>query len=171
MRQTIIVDINGTLSDVSRVVHYIKGADKDWIAFFGNMNKVPPNKFVKDFIKAFKSRFVIVLVSGAPEAYEAQTIKWLKEHDIPYDALFFRPEWDKRRGYQFKKTLYEKRLKNMYNVKLVLDDKKDACDMWQAQGLECWKLPSDMDEANTLTRSNVPGQRYAHLVKQQPKRK
>ena len=55
MRNAILVDINGTLSDVTKVVHFIQGADKDWESFFGNMNSVPPNKMVKMFIDAIKN--------------------------------------------------------------------------------------------------------------------
>lgn len=168
MRMAIIVDINGTLSDVSKVVHFIKGPDKNWEGFFGNMNNVPPNKNVKMFIDAIKNTntgMMIVLVSGAPDRYEKQTREWLEKHNIRYDAIHFRPDWDKRRGWQFKKTLYEKKLKNLYLVKLVLDDKEDACRTWMSFGLDCWKLPSDMDEANKITNSNEPGKRFAHLVK------
>jgi hypothetical protein len=163
MRNAIVVDINGTLSDVSKVVHFIKGADKDWVSFFGHMNDVPVNPMVRDFIKRFKPGHSIVLVSGAPDRYEPQTRSWLAQHSVPFDDLFFRPAWDKRRGWQFKKTLYETRLKNLYHVKLVLDDKADACDMWTKQKLECWKLPSDMDDAGRNL-STEPGKRFAHLV-------
>ena len=168
MRKAIIVDINGTLSDVSRVVHLIQGPVKDWIGFFEDMNKVSPNPMVRDLIKSFRGQYAIVLVSGAPERYEPQTRAWMARHHIPFDFMFFRPDWDKRRGYQYKKTLYEKRLKTMFNVKLVLDDKQDACDMWIAQGLPCWKLPSDMDDANKPA-SQEPGKRFAHLVRTAPR--
>lgn len=164
MKQAIIVDINGTLSDVSRVVHLIQGPVKDWTGFFEDMNKVSPNPMVRDFIKAFRNQYTIVLVSGAPDRYEPQTRSWLARHRIPFDFMFFRPDWDKRRGWQYKKTLYEKRLKPMFHVKLVLDDKQDACDMWMKQGLPCWKLPSDMDDANR-PQTTEPGKRFAHLVK------
>ena len=169
MRSAIVVDINGTLSDVSKVVHFIQGADKDWISFFDNMNDVKPNLMVKDFIKRFHPGNAIVLVSGAPDIYEQQTKDWLRRHNIEYDDIFFRPDWDKRRGWQFKKTLYEKKLKNIYHVKLVLDDKQDACDTWIKLGLQCWKLPSDMDAANATSKSNIPGQRFAHLVRTAPR--
>lgn len=167
MRNAILVDINGTLSDVSKVVHFIQGAEKDWEGFFGNMNNVPPNPMVKEFVKAMKQSqngFMIVLVSGAPERYKPQTVEWLKKHSIKFDDIFFRPEWDKRRGWQFKKTIYEKLIKNIYNVKLVLDDKEDACKTWMELGLECWKLPSEMDNVKQ-SNSNEPGKRFAHLVR------
>jgi hypothetical protein len=167
MRNAILVDINGTLSDVSKVIHFIQGPDKDWEGFFGNMNNVPPNRMVKEFVNAMRQAqngFVIVLVSGAPDRYKNQTINWLRQHSIKYDDIFFRPEWDKRRGWQFKKTIYEKKIKNLYNVRLVLDDKADACKTWTDLGLECWNLPSDMDDANR-PQSNEPGKRFAHLVR------
>jgi hypothetical protein len=147
-RKAILVDINGTLSDVSEVVHFIKGAEKDWIGFFNNMNKVKPNPMVQEFIKRFSPGNVIVLVSGAPDTYQDQTIEWLKKHNIEYDDIFFRPTWDKRRGWQFKKSLLNNKLSNLYSIQMALDDKQDACKMWIENGIPCWKLPSDMDEAN-----------------------
>ena len=167
MRKAILVDINGTLSDVSKVVHMIQGAEKDWVGFFDAMNsdRVKVNPMVKDFIKRFKSGYAIVLASGAPERYKPQTMAWLTRNGITVDDIFFRPDWDKRRGWQFKKSLYEKRIKNIYDIKLVLDDKQDACETWMKLGLPCWKLPSDMDKANVVATSNEPGKRFAHLVK------
>jgi hypothetical protein len=163
VRPARVVEISGTLSDVSRVVHFISGPEKDWEGFFGNMNSVPVNSMVRDFIKKFRQSHAIVLVSGAPDRYQAQTIDWLQRHRVPYDGIYFRPAYDKRKGWQFKKSLYEKRLKNLYQVKLVLDDKQDACEQWIKMGLQCWKLPSDIDTANQM--SNEPGKRFAHLVK------
>jgi len=167
MRNAILVDINGTLSDVSKVVHMIKGAEKDWVGFFEAMNtdQVKVNKMVKEFIKRFKPHYAIVLVSGAPDRYKEQTKSWLRRNGVLWDDMFFRPDWDKRRGFQFKKTLYEKRIKNLYRVKLALDDKADACKTWTDLGIQCWKLPSDMDEANQRSISTEPGKRFAHLVK------
>lgn len=166
MRKAILVDVNGTISDVSKVVHMIQGKEKDWIGFFDAMNsdRVPVNPMVKDFIKRFRPAYAVVLVSGAPDRYEAQTKAWLLRHGVSFDAIHFRPDWDKRRGWQFKKTLFEKRLKNIYDIKLVLDDKQDACNMWMDKGIPCWKLPSDMDKANQAMASNEPGKRFAHLA-------
>ena len=170
MKQAILIDINGTLSDVSKVVHMIAGPEKDWEGFFGAMNdsRIPVNPMVREIAKRFRDSHAIVLVSGAPDRYEAQTRQWLKRNSVPFDAVFFRPDWDKRRGAQFKKTLYEKQLKNLYNVKLVLDDKEDACETWRGFGLECWQLASDMDAA-AKPRSKKAGERFAHLVRRTPR--
>jgi phosphoglycolate phosphatase-like HAD superfamily hydrolase len=166
MKKAIVIDVNGTLSDVSRVIHFIQGAEKDWESFFDAMNdsRVPVNPMVKEMAKRFRNGHAVVLVSGAPERYQDQTVAWLNRNGIPFDAIFMRPDWDKRRGWQFKKTLFEKRLKNLYDIRLVLDDKEDACRTWREAGLQCWKLPSDMDEA-AGRRSTKPGERFAHLVR------
>jgi hypothetical protein len=171
MRNAIVVDVNGTLSDVSKVVHHISGPDKNWDAFFDEMNDVQPNPMVVQFVSRMRSGYVIVLVSGAPERFKPQTEQWLRKHGIRFDAAFFRPDWDKRKGWQFKQSLLQKRLKNLYNIKLVLDDKQDACDMYFKNKIPCWKLPSDADPAVTgVQKSKEPGQRFLHLVKKLPER-
>ena len=165
MRNAIIIDINGTLSNLANVVNFLRGPRKDWQSFFDKMNSVPPNKIVVEFMEKFKRDHAIILVSGAPDIYLRRTQEWLGVHNIrAWDKIYMRPSWDKRPGWQMKKTLYEKTLKNLFHVKLVLDDKADACDMWNKQKLQCWKLPSDMDQAGRVI-SNEPGKRFAHLVK------
>ena len=166
MRNAILVDINGTLSNTANVVKFLRGPIKDWQSFFEKMNSVPPNKRVVEFMDKYQRDNVIILVSGAPDIYLRRTKEWLEVHKIrSFDKIFMRPSWDKRPGWQMKKTLYEKKLKNIYKVKLVLDDKQDACDMWAEQGLQCWKLPSDADKANQKSISTEPGKRFAHLVR------
>ena len=162
----IIVDINGTLSDTANVVNFLRGPRKDWKSFFDKMNSVPPNKMVVEFMERFRRDHKIILVSGAPDIYRRRTTEWLEVHKIKaYDMMFMRPAWDKRPGWQMKKTLYEKNLKNMFRIKLVLDDKQDAVDMWMNLGLTCWKLTSDADLPNE--KSQEPGKRFAHLARTQ----
>lgn len=145
-KKAIIVDINGTLSEVSDIVHFIKEKPKDWDSFFDKMNDAKPNAMVKEFVKALGKDYEIVLVSGSPEKFKKETVNWLSKNQIVFDEIHFRSNDDKKRGFQFKKSLFEDDLKEKYNVILVLDDKQDACEMWRSLGLDCWHVGKDEEK-------------------------
>ena len=159
-RPAILIDINGTLSDTSKVEHFLKQSPKDWVGFFENMNSVPVVPIVREIAKRFRKDHQILLISGAPESYETHTKAWLELKGVPYNRLYMRPSWDKRKGWQMKNSIYKNQIKSIFNVKLVLDDKADACKMFREHGLNCWNVGKE----SPMPVSDVPGQRFAHLV-------
>jgi len=63
------------------------------------------------------------------------TKEWLDRNGVPYDAVFIREEGDHRKDYLVKKELWDRYIKGQYNVKFVLDDRKQVIDMWREEGL------------------------------------
>jgi predicted kinase len=78
----------------------------------------------------------IILMSGRDESCRIETIKWLRANNIPFDALFMRPEGDKRKDTIVKKELFENHVRDKYQVLFVLDDRNSVVEMWREMGLK-----------------------------------
>lgn len=55
-----------------------------------------------------------------------------------------RPEGDERKDSIVKQEIYEKYIKDRYNVRFVLDDRNQVVDMWREVGLKVLQVaPGD----------------------------
>ena len=77
----------------------------------------------------------IILVTGREDQFRDQTERWLSRYKVPYQVLHMRPTGDHREDSIVKKEIYEREIKDRYNVQFVLDDRRRVVDMWREQGL------------------------------------
>lgn len=85
----------------------------------------------------------LIFVSGREDKYKEKTQKWLQQflpESFLADKIFMRPTGDKREDSIVKQELYEKYIKENYNVLLVLDDRNRVVDMWRRNGLTCFQV-------------------------------
>lgn len=86
----------------------------------------------------------VIVMSGRDEVCRPETEAWLKEHAIPYDHLFMRPEGDMRKDNIVKAELFDKYVRDNYDVRFVLDDRQQVVDMWRDMGITCLQVaPGD----------------------------
>lgn len=100
-----------------------------------------------------------IFLSGRTEGCYGDTMKWLRQN-IQYDEpgvvndcglvekpfrLIMRPSGDHRKDWIVKKELFDKYIRNEYNVRFVLDDRQQVVDMWrEVLGLTCFQVaPGD----------------------------
>jgi len=81
-----------------------------------------------------------ILVSGREDKYRKQTLKFLTKYNIRYSKLLMRKTGDFRNDAIVKKEIYEKYIKDKYNVKFVLDDRNRVVEMWRSLGLTCLQV-------------------------------
>lgn len=78
-----------------------------------------PNRPVCDLVQIMHMQnFKVLIVTGregSPDIIEA-TKSWLKNHDIPYDDIFFRPYKDYSKGAPTKERIYKEKIEPNYNV-------------------------------------------------------
>lgn len=131
----IIVDIDGTLCDISDRLHLVKGKKKkDWDAFFNEIpNDKPRLKIIKD-VKRLSKTFEIHLVSGRPERYRLQTLTWLRKHGVPFSSLHMRKDLDRRDDTIVKQEILNAHF-NKKDIALVIDDRPRVIRMWRENGL------------------------------------
>lgn len=81
-----------------------------------------------------------IILSGRDEICRVETINWLKKNGIEFDALFMRPFKDNRKDALVKKEIYEREIKNKYNVIAILDDRNQVVDMWRSLDLTVFQV-------------------------------
>lgn len=136
--EAILVDIDGTLAhmtgrspfDYSRVSEdaidpIIRGLAADWsIARPGRRN--------------------VIILSGRDGSCYAETRTWLWLNGVLFDSLIMREAKDNRPDYLVKYELFNKYVRDEYNVQFVLDDRNQVVDMWRKLGLKCLQVaPGD----------------------------
>lgn len=141
-----IFDIDGTLADCSHRLHHITGDKKDWDAFYAACKDDKPITDV--CMIAWKLDFShIIYLTGRPEKYRDMTNEWLGKNDLDfhcYSHLFMRANGDHRPDYVIKREIYEREIKDKYDVIGVFEDRQQCVDMWRALGLTCFQAaPGD----------------------------
>src|SRR3569832_126953 len=106
-RNLVIVDMDGTLADVSHRLHFLKGHKKNWKQFFAGMDDNPPSTVIVDWVKNLAPDYDVVIVTGRPEKFRRNTESWLRKHNIPFSRILMRRSGDHRPDYVVKKALLD----------------------------------------------------------------
>ncbi len=140
--QIVLVDMDGTLTDVSHRLHFINqpGKRKNWKRFFEAMDTDPPIAEIADWVRELAQQYVIVIVTGRPETYRERTIAWLRRYGVPWDEMYMRPDGDHRADHIVKKEILDAFGPRCDLIAFVIDDRPSVCDMWRAAGLLCHQV-------------------------------
>ncbi len=84
--------------------------------------------------------YTVIVMSGRDESCRSETTQWLDLHGIPWNRLFMRPEKDMRPDNLIKAELFDKYVRDNYDVKFVLDDRDQVVEMWRRMGLKCLQV-------------------------------
>ena len=135
-KKAIICDLDGTLALLNgRSPYDASRAEEDLL-----------NDPVANLIEVYAHQKLhdidLILMSGRDDVYRPQTERWLKKHNIThYKALYMRKAGDKRKDSIVKRELYEKHVKDTYDVLFVLDDRDQVVEMWRKElGLTCLQV-------------------------------
>lgn len=131
----IIVDIDGTLADCSHRLHFVRGKRKRWNKFFAAASKDKPRVDVVSRVRELARQHKIHLVTGRPEEYRQQTLKWLSFYRIPFESLYMRESGDYRPDDVVKQEILDLCF-DKDKVGLVIDDRPRVVRMWRSNGLE-----------------------------------
>lgn len=137
-----LVDIDGTLA------HMKDRSPFDW----KRVSEDDVDEVIADIV--YRLRFgslgnedydmTCIVMSGRDESCRDETQKWLNEHNIWGDHLFMRPEKDMRPDNIIKSELFDKHVRDNFDVRFVLDDRQQVVDMWRAMGITCLQVaPGD----------------------------
>ena len=150
---SIVIDLDGTLSDCSGRVHPLQNGD--WVSFHSELMNDEPMSDVRWFLENFgcgafgpsPDEFVETIVcTGRSEKYREQTLRWFADHDIFVDHLLMRPDNDYMPDHELKPKMLEEffgsREKALEEVKFVIDDRDAVVEAWRNYGLPCWQCRS-----------------------------
>lgn len=132
----IIVDIDGTLSDLTHRLHYIQQDKKDWDSFFANVKDDAVHGHIVDIVNLLGAKYEVILCSGRPERCRKDTLEWLRANYIRWDSLLMRKDGDHREDYLVKQELLEEIMIDYIPI-AAIDDRTQVVDMWRRNGVPC----------------------------------
>lgn len=142
MRDAVIFDMDGTLCDVSAVLHLLDGDSRDFDAFHGAAIDCPPHLHVVEAVaKAREAGNAIVIVTARSAKWRDYTIMWLDKHAIAFDRLYMRIEADFRHDYLVKADILKAITKDGFNPVHAWDDKPKVIALWRENGIEVTEVP------------------------------
>lgn len=142
-RPAVVVDMDGTIADASRrEAKFLRGKKKNWPAFFRDMENDPPIKEVLARVHQLSQSHDIVILTGRPEKYRAQTESWLKKHKLRPVEVLLRRNGDTRPDYEAKAVLMKELLERR-KVVMALDDREPVCEVYEKLGVKCVHIKSD----------------------------
>lgn len=141
MKQKVFIfDIDGTLSDCSHRLHFIQRNPADWDSFYSQCLHDAPKVDVCRVCRELS--YPVIYITGRTQDVRKETDKWLTFNDLPHGMLFMRPAGDHRPDYELKREIYEKYIKDRYDVVGVFEDRNQVVEMWRELGLTCFQVAS-----------------------------
>lgn len=130
-RKVYLFDIDGTLASMSDRSPF------EW----NKVGEDDPRRQVIITAQALaQAGYEIVVMSGRDSVCREETIAWLEFYDIPFVDLFMRAEGDMRKDNIVKQELFDKHIRDFYDVVAVFDDRDQVVDMWRAMGVDCFQV-------------------------------
>jgi hypothetical protein len=147
-KKCFIVDIDGTVADLTHRLHHIKKKPKDWDAFFKGCADDAPIPHMMSLVSHMSLTAYIVFVSGRPERCRKDTEQWLYRHGYTYgfspQILYMRPDGDRRDDNIVKGELLDKLLADGWEPIMAFDDRDRVVKMWRERGIPCAQVaPGD----------------------------
>ncbi len=138
LKNAIIVDLDGTLTNCEHRVHHVQKEKKDWQSFNDLMVHDELNQWCFDLIESMSnSGSEIILLTGRDDDYRSHTERWLAENNVKYLELYMRKASDQRSDAIIKKEVYDQNIKEKFAIQFVLEDRKSVVEMWREEGLTC----------------------------------
>jgi predicted kinase len=110
----IVVDIDGTLARHDHRSPY----DYSKVLTDG------VHEHIRDIVtKYYEDDYFVLVVSGRPDSCEQDTYKWLYHNRIPFDDVFMRKTGDQRNDADIKHEIFNRHIRNQYDVRIWLDDR------------------------------------------------
>ena len=141
-----IFDVDGTLVDVEPIIHMLLNQDRGSESFKKNYDlfhqtsiNCDPNKEVVDMLWEVCNDLDIIIVTARKEKYRGLTARWLKNNNVPHDALFMRQDEDFREDYEVKKDILE-HVSVYWDVKHAVDDNPSIIKLWEENGIPTTKI-------------------------------
>ncbi|WP_295102987.1 AAA family ATPase [uncultured Microbacterium sp.] len=123
----IIVDIDGTLAHMGD-----RRGPYDW-------HKVGLDELdepVAEIVRRMCAEHFVILMSGREDVCRLETEKWLTTHAVNYDYLYMRAAGDRRPDTVVKAELFDRHVRDHFNVLFAVDDRNAVVAGWRAMGIK-----------------------------------
>ena len=135
--KAVILDVDGTLCDVSTALHHIKQHPKDWDSFHSASAECPPHQLAIEYAeKKYREGYTLLVVTARMQQHRETTMEWLKRHlKHPFYGPFMRPQDNYAPDYEIKREIFA-HLSVVYDIRGAIDDSPAVCDVWRELGLD-----------------------------------
>lgn len=139
MKNTIVVDLDGTIANLDHRLHLIAGDKPDWDEFYKLCDGDTVNEWAVDILGAlFSCNRKVIIVSARRDTELTKTKLWLKKNNIVYDEIFLlRKDGDYSPDTELKKKWLYAEQGRKEDIICVIDDRQKVVDMWRGEGLVC----------------------------------
>lgn len=147
MKPIIIFDLDGTLSDTSRRLHYIQPPGKpNWDAFFDACDQDEPHAHLCDLLNTlvYTRYYDIRIWSGRNEVVRAKTERWIDHYVCALSMLTeirMRKAGDRRPDDVIKKEWLDSLTPaERARIAMAFDDRDRMVRMYRAAGIPCMQV-------------------------------
>lgn len=144
MTEAVIVDVDGTLCDVSSVRHHVAARPKNFDAFHAASAQCPPIAQAVAFVeKHHAAGRTVVVVTARRYQWETLTHDWLTRHlPVPFVGPFMRGDLDNRPDVEVKRDIHEILLRDHgFRIVEAIDDNPSIVALWQELGIPTTVVP------------------------------
>ena len=136
MKDAVIADLDGTLCDVSGILHHLEGEERDFAAYHAASPDCPPRAEVVDAVRAAHEAGKAVLVVTSREfVWRDLSLDWLVAHEIPYDELVMRIVGDYRADEVVKAEMLDQMEADGWTISEAWEDSADIVELWESRGI------------------------------------
>ena len=134
VKNTIVCDLDGTLTDCTHRRHYVENKPKNWEAFYAGVKDDPVNYPILVLLHKCLGTYErvgskeVVFCTGRPERCRDDTEVWLHRYGF-----------ERRADYIVKQEILDNHI-DKDKVLFVLDDRQQVVDMWRRNGLTCLQV-------------------------------
>ena len=167
-QDAVIVDIDGTLCDISGVLHYLNGETygfdkngkpiKNFDKFHEAAMFCPHNDVALQFIiDAWNAGKTIIIVTARMERHRHDTELWLRntipEH-ITYEGPLMRSEHDYRPDTDIKREIHTAITNAGFDVVGAIDDNPNIIELWRSLGIPTVEVPRPQGDTTLTEKAN-----------------
>jgi hypothetical protein len=134
---SVVVDIDGVLSDAARRQHYLEAPVRDWRGFFDACGDDPLIEEVKILLDLLDPALRVILLTGRPARVHPLTEAWLTRYGIRWDALLMREGGDYSEARAFKQEAVLELRRQGFDLRLAFEDDRRNAEMFRHQGVPC----------------------------------
>lgn len=144
MLTRVVVDLDGTLADNDHRQHILDerlpDGRRDWAKFHSMASNDAVHEDVANLVRmlyygmAHRKEFSLEIWTARDDTWRRETIRWLREAEIPYTRLRMRPAGDYRSSEVIKQQMLDE---CGFIPQIVLEDRDKMVKFFREQGITC----------------------------------
>lgn len=134
----VVFDLDGTLANMGHRLPLIRGANKNYDAFFRACVDDTVINPVKQIFRALENDGCYIEIwTGRSDMVRGETAEWLFKHDLSPDRLRMRKHGDRTSDYKLKESWL---LSEPQKPVLAFEDHMRVVEMWRKHGVQCCQV-------------------------------